>query len=627
MFCYGPRVLTTAATWIVLLGAVPCGQAGRVARPVPDAPSSSPADDLAAMALEAKSKFQPLSPEHVSRARGRLRRAMEKLDAFLSTGTSEQTANWKEYLQWEEMLSELEKGDGPNVRRLDRILSRYYRNYPSLEHLAFIGMRTALLAYRNALLMVRDPKLPERYETRLENLAEALAAYRGEPTTQTSRTIGNLVGWLERAGQAEDLVAAVRERYWQPNLHASVSEHLVNERMAVDIEETDQVQDCILGTLMLSTATMRGRTGVELVDSAEAAHIRLLVNGVTESDNVGYNRGVRIFSQSQTSVKGSKAIHMDAEGLSFKRSRVHCRTESTIQGISAGSRLVARVAARQALRTKSQAEAIGSRRAEARMVKRIDGQADELLEKAQKRYQQRFRKPLLRRGEFPRELTFRTTDNRLRIAWCQAGSSQLAAPDTPRAAVEKHDLSLQIHESFVSNFSRAVLAGLRVTDKYLVELLKENGLPVPSAVRLSKDKEPWAITFSTREPLRASFTDDKVRLAIRGGHFELGNRVVDKELEMSAVYKFEKTPRGALLTREGDVAVDYVYADGRLSTEEIVVRTVMRQKFEAIFAPEFETTGIKMAGEWGGEGMLRLETLIPRGHWLNLAWEQVSCGN
>ncbi|MGM0486032.1 MAG: hypothetical protein ACQESR_04630 [Planctomycetota bacterium] len=627
MFCYWSHALTTAATWIVLLAAAPSVEEARAARAVPHARSCSGADDLAAMALEAKSEFQPLSSEHVSRARARLRRAIDKLEAFLSTGTPRNTANWKEYLQWEAMWSELETGDGPNVRRLDRILSRYYRNHPSLEHPTFIRMRTALLEYRNAVAMARDPKLAERYEARLEKLAAELAEYRHEPTMQTGRTIGNLVGWLERAEQAEGLVAAIRERYWQPNCHASISERLVNARMAVDIEETDDIQDCILGTLMLSTATMRGRTGVELVDSAEDAHIRLLVNGVTESDNVGYNRGVRILSHSQTSVNGTKAIHMDAEGLSFKRSQVHCETESTIDGIAARSRLVASFARRQAFRTKSQAEAIGSRRAEARMVKRIDRRADELLEKARKRYQERFRKPLLRRGEFPRELTFRTANDRLQIAWCQVSSSQLAAPDTPRTTMKQHDLSLHVHESFVSNFSRAVLAGLRVTDEYLVELLEKNGLPVPDTVRPSNDKEPWAITFSTRDPLSASFADDKVRLAIRGGRFQLGNRVVDKELEMSAVYKLEKTASGAHLARQGEVSADYLYTEGRLSTEEIVVRTVMRQKFEAIFAPEFETTGIELSEDWGREGMLRLQTLIPDGHWLSLAWAYVPSGN
>lgn len=625
MFCYGSYALTTAATWIVLLAAARPVAGGEAAGTVSD--TSAAASDLVAMALEAKSEFQPLSPEHVVRARRRLRRAIEKLDAFLSTGPPRNTANWKEYLQWEAMCSELEEDDGPNVRRLDRILSRYYRNYPSLEHPAFIRLRTALLEYRDAVAMAGDPQLAERYETRVEELAAELEEHRRAPTRQTGRRIGNLVGWLERAEQAEDLVAAIRERYWQPNLLASISERLVNARVAVDIEETDTIEDCILGTLMLSTATMRGETGAELIDSSEDAHLRLLVKGVTESDNVGYNRGVRVFSESQTRVRGTKAIHMDAEGLSFERSQVDCETESTIQGIAAPSRLVARLAQKRAFRTKSQAEAIGSRRAEARMVRRIDDQADELLEKAQTQYQERFRKPLLRRGEFPRELTFRTADQRLQIAWCQVNSSQLAASDTPRATEEKDDLSLHLHESFVSNFSRAMLAGLRVSDEYLVELLEENGVPVPDAVRPSEDKEPWSITFSTREPLSASFTDDKVRLAIRGGRFELGSRVVDKELEMSAVYTLEKTATGARLVRQGDVSADYVYTDGRLSTQEVVVRTVMRQKFEAIFASEFETTGIELSDDWAREGVLCLEALSSQGHWLNLAWRRSPADN
>ena len=73
-------------------------------------------------------------------------------------------------------------------------------------------------------------------------------------------------------------------------------------------------------------------------------------------------------------------------------------------------------------------------------------------------------------------------------------------------------------------------------------MLEKNTGEVPEAVQLSDDKEPWAITFSSREPVSATFANNTLRFAIRGRLFELGERVVRKELEMSAVYKLEKTP-------------------------------------------------------------------------------------
>ncbi len=49
----------------------------------------------------------------------------------------------------------------------------------------------------------------------------------------------------------------------------------------------------------------------------------------------------------------------------------------------------------------------------------------------------------------------------------------------------------------------------------------------------------------------------------------------------------------------------------------------MRKKFEALFAPEFNTTGIVPAGRWEKIGKLHLEHVAAQHGWLSLAWLQV----
>ncbi len=183
-------------------------------------------------------------------------------------------------------------------------------------------------------------------------------------------------------------------------------------------------------------------------------------------------------------------------------------------------------------------------------------------------------------------------------------------------------MAVQLHESFVSNFSRAMLGGMRLTGEKLVEILEKNKLEVPEALKPSDDKEPWAITFASTDPVNATFSNSTIRFAIRGRQFELGERVVKNTLEMSAVYHLEKTPTGAHLTRQGDVSVEYLGMRGQLPADLIIVRTVMRQKFEALFAPEFTTTGIELPGRWDKGGLLHLQQMAADGGWLNLAWIQ-----
>jgi hypothetical protein len=198
----------------------------------------------------------------------------------------------------------------------------------------------------------------------------------------------------------------------------------------------------------------------------------------------------------------------------------------------------------------------------------------------------------------------------------------LAASAAPPPISGQHDAAVRVHESMVSNLSRAMLGGVTLTDKKLVELLEQNQREVPEELRLSNDKEPWSITFSANDPVNAVFADDTVRFAIRGRRFELGDTVVTNTLEMSAVYRLEQTPEGAHVIRQGDVSVDYIDQRGQLRLDQIAVRTVMRKKFEALFAPEFNSTGIVPTGKWEKVGKLHLEHIAAQNGWLSLAWLQ-----
>ena len=48
----------------------------------------------------------------------------------------------------------------------------------------------------------------------------------------------------------------------------------------------------------------------------------------------------------------------------------------------------------------------------------------------------------------------------------------------------------------------------------------------------------------------------------------------------------------------------------------------MREKFEALFKPEFDTKGIALPGRWEKAGKLHLEHLAAQNGWLSLTWLQ-----
>lgn len=588
--------------------------------PVPASSVSGASEDLVEMARAARTKFSPIPADRLDRAHAEVKQAVEGLDAFLGQGSDDNAERWKTYLHWQEMLDALSQKGGPDPSRLGAITVIYYHNQPGLELTAFTDLRDALVVYLNQLAIANDPKLEATYQSRIDKLIELLNAYAGQPDTALRQQIGQTVGWLEQAGQATELVAAIRQQYQNPNLYATISARLAAAGFRRTIDKQTGVSDCILGTSINGTADFQGQTDLEMVDDPDGATLQLRVRGQVRSVNSGQNRGVTILSTGMTSVDAYKQIFLRADSLSSIDAVAQCCTSTQITGICAKSCLIEKIARKRAGRSKHQAESIASRHAEARVAVQVDAEADDLLQQASENYQEKFRKLLLRRGQFPEILSFRTMADRLRVVWQQADASQLAAPKLPPAVSGTPDLAVRLHESFVSNFSRALIGGFTLTDERVAKMLEDTTGQVPDELKIGPDKEPWSITFSSTDPVSVVFSDDSIRFAIRGRRFTSGGQVIPNTLELSAVYKLEKTPTGAHLTRQGDVSVDYVGKTGKLNYKLTAARTVMKRKFEALFAAEFVTDGIKLPGRWQQGGKLHLDQLATKNGWLTIGW-------
>lgn len=598
----------TAASW----GAAPSA---------PQAPATT--EQLIALANGAKSEFQPLPADHASKALTKLRASVQTLDQVLAKTSADNGAKWRAYLEWDALKAEVAKQAEVDDAVLRRVASRLFQNQGSLEQTAFTSVRDDLAAYLVAANNAGDAELAEKYVSQLDRLIEQLPQYDTAPTTELRQQIGQTLGWLENAQQASALVAAVRGRHWHPNLYAEVSQRLVSAGIGEPVQETSTVEDCILGTSISGTAVMKGQTEVKFADDSQQANLQIVLSGLVDSDNVGYNRGVKIVSHGTVTVHAMKTVRVDPLGLFADPATACCSTDSAICDIIAKCGLIERVAWKKAGRSKSEAEAIGSRHAEERVAERMDQRAVEMLAQARTDFNEKFRWPLVRRGEFPKLMQFATKGGVLSVVWRQAGTTQLAASSAPPALSGDRDVAVRVHESMVSNISRAMLGGITLTDEKLVEILKKNGREIPEELQLSNDKDSWSITFSANDPVHATFSDNTIRFAIRGRRFTAGSNTVSKLMELSAVYQLEKTPAGAHLVRQGDVVVEYVGLKDRPGLEEIAVRTVMRRKFEALFAPEFNTTGLVPEGRWAKIGTLHLEQAAALNGWLSLAWLQV----
>ncbi len=201
----------------------------------------------------------------------------------------------------------------------------------------------------------------------------------------------------------------------------------------------------------------------------------------------------------------------------------------------------------------------------------------------------------------------------------QANAAQISAASDAPGWDADHDLGVQLHQSVVANFARATLGGMTLTDEKLAELMGEATGEVPEELQITADKTPWSITFSSTRPVRATFSDSTFRIVIRGRQFTKGSQVTNENVDISAAYKMERTDAGAKLTRIGDVEITFVGRE-ELATGQVVLRTFLRKKFDAMFEPEIASEGFELPNQWSVAGSVHLEQMQAQDGWLVLGW-------
>jgi hypothetical protein len=580
---------------------------------------ASRAEQLPEAARAAKQEFVAVTEADADRERTRLTAAVANLKKFLSAASAEDAARWRESLNWEQLETSLASNAArPDLKTLQSITELYYQDVAGLEHNEFIAVRNALDKYVSVALLASSESSQKVYESFLDELAERLTSYQQRPTTDEAIAIGKRLGWMDRYGQAGELVESARSCYSHPNLFLEVSEVLMQAGIDQNVDETAAVNEVILGTRIRGNARLTGAVTLDLVANDQHAAMDILLNGSTVSDSVGTNGPVRIFSRGFTSVVAKKRLTLDEMGVSDRPATASCRTRTRIGNVDAG-RLAKHIAMKRIEQSTPQAEAIASRRAAGKIASSVDDRSNDLLGDANTTFADKFRLPLVRRGGFPQLMQFRTTDDALQVTMLQAGREQLAAPSAPPALTGKFDLAVRLHESLVGNLSQAVLGGVTLTDESLAEMIKELTGKVPDELAVTDESEPWSITFTSELPIEARFDAQTVKIIIRGKRFGRGDQEVRKLLEISATYAVEKMPDRARLVRQGDVQVDFV-GRAKLSTSDVTMKAFMKRKFDGLFKPEIVSEGLVLPERWKNIGKLQLQQLGCDQSWLALGW-------
>jgi hypothetical protein len=590
-------------------------------------------DQLPSLVQAAKAVFVPRTQADLDRARAGVLEAMKALEDRLKTAGVEAN-DWRTYLMWDELQRQFSGSRSPNLDVLDKIYARFAAGHDGLELVWFENVREAMRQYLVTARAIGNQELPEQYRQLLDELAKHLEAYARNPNPDEASAVGTALDWLQSAGQAPQLIAAIRARWVQPNLFARASEEFIAAALVRAVDEVQPVQDCILGTAICGTGYTKGQAIARLVPNSERAQVEIVFQGTVNSNTIGYaERGVQVYSTGLTSLQTRKPVFIEPERIWAAPTFGDAQTSSSINDIEASRKIIERIAWRRASRQQPLANSIASEHAAQRASTQTDQQSDPQIADANQRYQKRFRKQLFERNLYPRHLRYFSTEEALHAVGLEAGAADLGAPTTPPPVAQPLDLTVQAHESLVNNMAEGMFAGTVMTEERFQANVTELLGQTPSRLRREEGEEPWTIIFAKALPICVHFTgQNELTVTVRGRAYERGTGE-DKErypgMNVTATYRLQATPQGIKAIRQGDLAI---YPPGfqpggarKLSVRQQVLRDLLKRRFDKLFDKEIRPDDIQLQGRdgQGSPGSLTLVNWEVAPGWMTLSWKRL----
>ncbi|MGH7138970.1 MAG: hypothetical protein ACREHD_24760 [Pirellulales bacterium] len=223
-------------------------------------------------------------------------------------------------------------------------------------------------------------------EPRLVALFALLSNYRETQRAEFADSIAAQLDALAESREAAPLVAVVREYYGHPNVWIDISEDLLDDSIAAEVDRCDKIDTVVLETPVSGKGRVRALRALVIEPGANAALLKIVVEGTIDSTTVGRRSSVRIKSHTLTSFRAEKPVILDASGLTVLPAVCEAKTQTLSSDVTTSKpglrgQIVQRVARRRAESLRDAADLESSLQAEARVLDTIDREADILVKK------------------------------------------------------------------------------------------------------------------------------------------------------------------------------------------------------------------------------------------------------
>lgn len=563
----------------------------------------------------AQEGLDPNSFPSAKSARERLDQSVGAFEAYLDR-TPENRDQWKEFLRWSQLRAELEK-EQPDQDSLLQLEKRFRQNFNGLELSPFTSVRDAIQDYLIALRFSSDPtKSVEILRNRLTQLADLIQKSDLAKDINARRDAALTVSYLAQANQTPELIREIQGFFSRSNARVLLTADYVHNKFGRGVCEPNPVCEEILGTRIFGNSILSGAVTPRLIPNSSQAMVRLQLHGDFSSNNVGYNRGVKLYTTGSAFVSAGETIALGPNGLmALGDTSTDANLITNIHAIDAKLKIIEKVAAKVAAKQKPQADAI----AEGRMETRIRNQFHEQLVSQLAESNEKIGNPsiveLVRLGLSKPMRSSWSSDHYMAMLWKVQQDVQFSAPTSCPHVVPTTGIALQIHESAISNLMDPVLAG-RILNSEESELYRQQfGELAEGAVRRDND-EPWAITMAGSHPVEVQFEDSKIIFRIRTTKLDRGDQALDQPATIEASYAPTLVDGALQLVRDGEVRIEFSGRQQR-GVRAVSLRSFLKKKFDDVFKPELLDKPLRIDEKLPADLQgLRLASIVVDEGWL-----------
>jgi hypothetical protein len=585
---------------------------------------------LQRLANEIKENPRRITENDQSRSQRLLRDAVNDLQRRLPREFDRETANdWSVTFQLAELSAALGQPT-PNAGILEAVQHAFYSDKEGVRWTVFDKLHTALRRHQTIVRMLRENSYERQLTHVCNNLVDYIETYSEGRNPVYFVTLSEAVAWLDDISLIEPRAARLAEltriACSGVNVRLHVGSALVAAGFRQDINEDLDINEMILGTRVVGGGTLSGTTSAELVNSPNRAAIRVLAEGMLNTNTDGSQAMVTLKNHTTGTLRGEKQIIFSAEAITTTPARARANLNAQVSDVRINAGPIVRLVARSQIdnrREETQAEA--ARRAERRMSTQMNDRIDPNIAELNERYQ-KIRGTLNKTGLFPRVWNLSSTPQHIHWSFQLGNTYQPTAPTPAPSLQPTNGLAVQVHQSALNNMLAIALAGRMIDEEKFSQRIGEFFDEPPAFLQRKSEETPAKVSFGTRAPVDVLFVDNKIRVVVRLNDIQVMDNLA-RSFTITVEYQIKREQRDGrniIILEQVEAEAFPAGYDPRsgatLSAAQTVIRSYLLRRLETL-QKHYEAQPLELGGEWSGEGQLIPQFASAEKGWLTLVWE------